>query len=32
MAAELERAGKFERARIHLMRAKLLEPAAVSAA
>lgn len=27
-AAQLERAGKFEQARIHLMRANLLKPAA----
>lgn len=27
-AAHLERAGKFEQARIHLMRANLLKPAA----
>jgi hypothetical protein len=27
MAAELERSGKFEHARMHLIRANLLEPA-----
>jgi Flp pilus assembly protein TadD len=30
MAAELERAGKFDQARLHLMRANLLQPAATS--
>jgi hypothetical protein len=30
MAAELERSGKFDQARMHLMRANLLEPAATS--
>ncbi|MGA3683376.1 hypothetical protein [Pseudomonas graminis] len=28
MAAELERSGKFDQARIHLIRANLLKPAA----
>lgn len=28
MAAELKRSGKFEQARMHLMRANLLKPAA----
>jgi hypothetical protein len=30
MAAELERSGKFDQARIHLIRANLLEPAVTS--
>lgn len=30
MAAELERSGKFDQARIHLIRANLLEPAVAS--
>jgi len=30
MAAELERTGKFDQARLHLMRANLLKPAATS--
>ncbi|MBD8598984.1 hypothetical protein [Pseudomonas sp. CFBP 8772] len=30
MATELERAGKFDHARIHLIRANLLKPAATS--
>lgn len=30
MAAELERSGKFDQARIHLIRANLLKPAATS--
>ena len=30
MAAELERSGKFDQARMHWMRANLLEPAATS--
>lgn len=32
MAAELERSGKFDLARLHLMRASLLKPAATSPA
>jgi hypothetical protein len=30
MATELERAGKFDHARVHLIRANLLKPAATS--
>lgn len=30
MAAKLERSGKFDQARLHLMRANLLKPAATS--